>query len=522
MPSDTDTQERRLPLAGRVADGAVLVLAAAALWIAFLGGNRYLIFGVVVSLRSPLLAVYAAASTLIVRHLLWPRPSILHRLIAARGSLHIRSDLAAALRAFVATRPAVLLVGFLAVVTFGTAAAGFELSKDPLANLPVRFDAGWYWDIALKGYSWDHSFQRQRNIAFFPALPMLMRPVGAVFGMYDPTVPVDRRMLRGLWAGVAISLVAFLWGLVYIVRLGRTLVGDEAAANAALLLAAYPFAVFFSAPYTESLYLLSAAGAFYHFCRGEWRASSAWGLLLGLTRPNGCFASVPLAILGAQQLFQSARVPESGFGTRDSGLEARETGLEARESGLATVASGFSRKDNSPLDLKAVGWRPIAVRLLTAAMPGIGMLLFTVYLHSFTGVWFAWARSHEAWGRSYQGLAPFVTAFGWLRDEPLVQVIAGVPYSALNTMGVLFALAMTYPVFRRLGLPWGVFVLINLIPPLFAGGVLSMGRLTSTLFPIFFALALLIRPRSLPAWTAGFAVAQGLCAALFFTWRQLF
>jgi hypothetical protein len=162
------------------------------------------------------------------------------------------------------------------------------------------------------------------------------------------------------------------------------------------------------------------------------------------------------------------------------------------------------------------------VRLVTAAMPGIGMLLFTVYLHSFTGVWFAWARSHEAWGRSYQGLAPFVTAFGWLRDEPLVQVIAGVPYSALNTMGVLFALAMTYPVFRRLGLPWGVFVLINLIPPLFAGGVLSMGRLTSTLFPIFFALALFIRPRALPAWTAGFAVAQGLCAALFFTWRELF
>jgi hypothetical protein len=493
MPADTDT-ERALPLAVRVADAAVLVLAAAALWIAFLGGHRYLIFGIVVSLRSPLLAIYAAASILIVRHLLWPKPTILKRSFAARRSLQARSDLAAALRAFVATRPAVLLVGFLAVVTFGTASRGFELSKDPLANLPVRFDAGWYGDIALKGYSWDHTFQRQRNIAFFPALPMMMRPVGAVFGMYDPTVPYDRRMLRGLWAGVAISLAAFLWALVYIVRLGRTLIGDEAAASAALLLAAYPFALFYSAPYTESLYLLSAAGAFYHFGRGEWKASSAWGLLLGLTRPNGCFVSVPLAILGAQQMFRSARGGEgTGFGTRDSGL-----------------------------DRKAVGWKPIAVRLVTAAMPGIGMLLFTAYLHSFTGVWFAWARSHEAWGRSYQGLAPFVTAFGWLRDEPLVQVIAGVPYSALNTMGVLFALALTYPVFRRLGLAWGVFVLINLVPPLFAGGVLSMGRLTSTLFPIFFALALLIRPRALPAWTAGFALAQGLCAALFFTWRQLF
>ncbi len=497
-----------MPLAVHVADAAVVVLAAAALWIAFLGGNRYLIFGVVVSLRSPLLAMYAAGSILIVRHLLWPRPTILQRLIAARRSLHGHADLAAAVRAFVATRPAVLLVGFLAVVTFGSANPGFQLSKDPLANLPVRFDAGWYGDIALKGYSWDHTFQRQRNIAFFPALPMMMRPVGAVFGMYDPTVPYDRRMLRGLWAGVAISLAAFLWALVYIVRLGRVLIGDEAAGSAAILLAAYPFALFFSAPYTESLYLLSAAGAFYHFGRGEWKASAAWGLLLGLTRPNGCFASVPLAILGAQQILKSARARDSGSGTRDSGLE--------------TVASAFRRKDNPGFDLTAVGWKPISVRLVTAAMPGIGMLLFTAYLYDFTGVWFAWAKSHEAWGRNYQGLAPFVTAFGWLRDEPFVQVIAGVPYSALNTMGVLFALALTYPVFRRLGLAWGVFVLINLVPPLFAGGVLSMGRLTSTLFPIFFALALLIRPVALPAWVAGFAVAQGFCAALFFTWRQLF
>ena len=42
------------------------------------------------------------------------------------------------------------------------------------------------------------------------------------------------------------------------------------------------------------------------FVAGEWRAASAWGLLLGLTRPNGCFASVPLAILGAQQLWEGA------------------------------------------------------------------------------------------------------------------------------------------------------------------------------------------------------------------------
>ena len=173
-------------------------------------------------------------------------------------------------------------------------------------------------------------------------------------------------------------------------------------------------------------------------------------------------------------------------------------------------------------DVSGVKWNAIAIRLLVAAMPGIGMLLFTVYLHSLTGVWFAWARSHEAWGRTYHGLAPFATAWGWVRDEPLVEVITNVPFNTLNTIAVLFGLALTYPVFRRLGAAWGVFVLLNLVPPLFAGGVLSMGRLTSTLFPLFLALAVIIPRRAAPAWSAAFGVAQGLCAALFFTWRELF
>jgi hypothetical protein len=471
----------RITLKIGLADAAALVLAAIAAWIEIAGGRRYLVFGTVLSLKSPLFPAYAAASVLLVRHLLWPRPSALEHLRATARSLAGHPDFAVAVRAFLATRPAVLIVGLFAVVTFGVVGRpGFSVSDDPLANLPARYDAGWYAGIAIDGYSWDHSFQRQRNIAFFPAYPMLMRPVGAVFGMDDRLVSHDRRMLRGLWGGVVISLAAFLWALWYLVRLGRDLVGPEAAVSAAFLLGAYPFALFFSAPYTESLYLLSAVGAFYHFRRTEWIAASMWGLLLGLTRPNGCFASVPLAIVAWQQM-----------------------------GGVRVFAT--PRR-----------WQLMAVRLLVAAMPGIGMLLFTAYLYHLTGVWFAWARSHEAWGRTYQGLAQFETAFQWIRDDSLLTIISNVPYNSLNTIAVLFGLVLTYPVFRRLGAAWGVFVVINLVPPLFAGGVLSMGRLTATLFPLFLALAVIIPPRAAPAWIAGFGIAQGLCAALFFTWRELF
>jgi hypothetical protein len=481
MPVKPDSDP--LTRGARIADITTAILIAVAAWCAVVATPAVFVRNVLIFPPPPLLLVYAAACVQIARHLLWPQPSVLSRVKRAHAAIVARPNVAAALRAFIATRPAVFLVAFFAVVTIGLSATpGFVLSRDPLANLPARFDAGWYGDIALDGYTWDHTFQRQRNIAFFPALPLLMRPVGAAFGMSDRTVPRERRMLRALWAGVVISLGAFLWALYYVTRLGSDLIGPERAAGATLLLAAYPFALFYNAPYTESLFLLGSAGACYHFLRREWIAASLWGLLVGLTRPNGCFVSIPLAILGAQEIY---------------------TGVRATQESAKAV-------------------RGVAVRLLSAAMPGIGMLLFTAYLYRLTGVWFAWARSHEAWGRTYHGFGPLVTAFGWLRDEPFVQVVTNIPFDTLNTLGVLFGLALTYPVFRRLGLAWGAFVLVNLVPPLFAGGVLSMGRLSATLFPLFLTLATLVAPRNVPAWAAVFGIGQGLCATLFFTWRALF
>ncbi len=484
-----------------LADLFTAALLLLALWLAVVGAGPWLIFDRVVGPPSAAMVLYAALSLQIVRHLLWPRPTAWAGVKWAATALTTRPHGGPALRAFVATRPAVFVVAFFAVLTIGLSAkVGFTLSRDPLHNLPARFDAGWYGEIALDGYSWDHTFQIQRNIAFFPALPMLMRPVGLVFGMNDATAPRERRMLRALWAGTVLSLAAFLWALYYVARLAADLVGRDYSESAALLLAAYPFALFYNVPYTEALFLLGAAGACSHFLRGEWIASSCFGLLAGLTRPNGCFVSIPLGILALQQIAQSWRGPQ----TQSYILRPYVGRGVPSEPGDAARASG------------------IAARLLTAAMPGVGMLLFTVFLFNLTGVWFAWARSHEAWGRTYRGVGPLISAMGGVRDEPFLQLVGNHPFNTLNALGVLFALALTYPVFRRLGLAWGVFVLVNVIPPLFAGGVLSMGRLTATLFPLFVALAAVVPRRNVPHWVAAFAVGQGLCTALFFTWRELF
>jgi hypothetical protein len=274
-----------------VTDGLVLALAAASLYVALAGRAVLITFGQFV-LPSASLLLFASASLLLVRHVAHPRPGFVATLARWRASLHAHPHLAAAVRAFVATRPAIFLVAYFAVVTIGfpPRPVGFTLSPDPLGNLPARFDAGWYGGIARNGYQWDHQFERQRNIAFFPAMPMLMRPVGALLGVNHPSLPGSKRLLRMLWAGVFVSLAAFAWALYYLSRLSDLLAGPSAAAYAPLLIAAYPFAVFFNVPYTESLFLLAAVGAFYHFHREQWGRASLWGLLVGLSRPNGAFA----------------------------------------------------------------------------------------------------------------------------------------------------------------------------------------------------------------------------------------
>jgi hypothetical protein len=459
------------PVWVQLVDALTFAALATAGWIALTGGGRFLVLGLVVPLASVLPLLYAAAGMQLVRHIAVPHPNLPERARAAWASIDRCPALASALRAFLATRPAIFLVALFAVLSIGlTATPGFTPSNDPAVNLPARFDAGWYAEIALDGYQPGANFGRQRNTAFFPALPMLMRPVGAVFGMYQDGLPRNQQLVRALWAGVVISLAAFLWALVYVIRLAEPLVGRDHAAAAALLLAAYPFAFFFNAPYTEALFLLGAAATFFHFVRGDWLAAAGWGLLVGLTRPNGCFLSIPLAILA----WQHARHGR------------------------------------------------FAVRLGVAAMPGVGMLLFTAYLFSTSGVWFAWARSHGAWGRTFEGLAPLQRASELFNEHAFMTIVAGAPYDALNVLALIFALLLIVPVFRRLGAAWGVFVVLNVALPFAAGGVLSMGRLTSTQFPLFLALATMIPARSVPAWAAALAIVQGLCAALFFTWRELY
>jgi len=79
-----------------------------------------------------------------------------------------------------------------------------------------------------------------------------------------------------------------------------------------------------------------------------------------------------------------------------------------------------------------------------------------------------------------------------------------------------------WPVARKLGVAYAVFILINMLPPLAAGGLVSAGRVSSVLFPAFIWFASAVPRHHRAAWLVTFASMQAFIAALFYTWRPMY
>jgi hypothetical protein len=213
---------------------------------------------------------------------------------------------------------------------------------------------------------------------------------------------------------------------------------------------------------------------------------------VGLTRPNGCFLSIPLGLLAASHW-----------------LPAWTT---------------LQRRPRRPVE--AMDERPgrrAAASLAVAAMPGVGVLLYSAFIWRLTGDPLAWAKGHAAWGRAYEGFSVLVAdRVQFVSERGIISYVSQLPGDLLNGLGAAFVIGAAWPVARRLGLAYAVFILINILPPLAAGGFLSAGRFSSVLFPAFVWLGAAVPERHRPAWMASFMAVQAFNAALFFTWRPMY
>jgi hypothetical protein len=168
---------------------------------------------------------------------------------------------------------------------------GFGRLGDLLAAPAARWDSAWYLVIAHYGYRPDLGVYTAPRTAFFPLYPLGLKAIS-----WLGTPPV--------LAGVLFSTAAFGLALYGIHRLttlelaARGLARPAEAARLAVLLTAFgPMAFFFSAVYSESLFLALSVGLFWSARQGRWALVGVLGALAGATRSTGLVLILPALML---------------------------------------------------------------------------------------------------------------------------------------------------------------------------------------------------------------------------------
>ena len=103
--------------------------------------------------------------------------------------------------------------------------------------------------------------------------------------------------------------------------------------------------------------------------------------------------------------------------------------------------------------------------------------------------------------------------------EVLYNRTLGEPLRWLDGGAAILALALVVPLTRRLGWAYGSWIVVNLALAIGSGGLLPVGRVVSTLFPLFIYLGARLTPGQSALAATVFATLQGFGAALFHTWR---
>ncbi len=316
--------------------------------------------------------------------------------------------------------------------------------------------------------------------AFFPLYPVLARGLGELGGGSRTAV---------LIAAYLVSLAALLAALVLFHRLVSLELGKRLARPALVLLMLFPGALYFGAPYSESLFLLASVGAFYAARTARWPWAGACLAAAAATRSAGVLLVIPIGLLYVQRL-------------------------------------------------RAGGRRADGLWLLLGPA---GLAAFALYLGLEQGDPFAFSHVQDFWYRHFAG--PLVGAWDGLvaavdgarqllsgsRDTVYFTHAGGDPFrvAGMNLMlfgFLVFALSACWGTLRRLPPAYGTWVVVALLLPLsFPVGpqpLMSLPRFLAVLFPIFMWLAIVCDERGWTERMAGlFGMGLGLFTVQYATWQ---
>lgn len=348
--------------------------------------------------------------------------------------------------------PLILLAPLAAIVIGQRQGQHFSAGHGILLDVWGRWDAQHYLSIATQGY---HGI----DVAFFPLYPFLVHVLGGFIGDH-------------LIAGLLISNLAFAIALAYLYALVRLEYGDQSAAyRTVFYIAIFPTAIFFSAVYTESLFLLLTVASVYYARRGNFITAGVFGALASMTRVEGVLTALPLAY----EVWRAWR-------------ERRGTTLARGVVGLALVP--------------------------------LGLIAYMGYLYALQGDPMAFSKVQADWNRHF---AP-----PWVAIANTTRLIFQGPFasgSAVHVIELVFTaafLALLVVAFRMLRPSYAWYFAASLIVPMCTASLMSMPRFELVMFPAFMLLGLWgARPSVNSALVSFFLPFLGLFTILFANWYWL-
>jgi Gpi18-like mannosyltransferase len=142
----------------------------------------------------------------------------------------------------------------------------------------IKFDTYAYMNIATKGYDNVKIDQPHTaaNWVFFPLYPLLIYLLGFVLWLHPAII------------GIILSNLCLFAALVYVYRIALQRGLSEKQAGAVLfLILIYPSSLYFSIPYTESLFLLLSAASIYYATNKQYALAFLAASLSTVTRVPG-------------------------------------------------------------------------------------------------------------------------------------------------------------------------------------------------------------------------------------------
>ena len=362
--------------------------------------------------------------------------------------------------AYFSTRLLIFFIIFISSVAIPMRAGDYPYStpSNMLIDGLVRDDSWWYTNIVTQGYRMGNiETGEQGNVAFFPLYPALIKMAAAITGNI-------------FLAGILVSNVAFFVALAYLYLLTRAEFDEEIASRTIFYLAAAPTAVFFSAMYTESVYIALVCATFYYSRRGRWDWAALTGALAAATRNTGILLALVIVLECLHQRGVRFR-PAKLFG--QSRAETLQIwGAHLRQQIRPALAS----------------WRGLAA----AACVPLGLIAYMAYLANKFGDPLAFIHVQATWGRSTSpaGIMNIVGNVkrdlniganfwaGQVNHKTLLDLIATLGFGIL-AIGVA----------RKMRPAHAAFVALTILVPLSTGTVGSMTRYILMLVPCFMLLA---------------------------------